>query len=174
MKKSRSFFALIIFISIICIFSSSVSWAEILKRDDFQDQKSWWTWGATCTSLPTVHDGMAHLIQESASRFQNCGTYLWDGENIYQYYTATIRVKTLTPMRPGSLGWGFWDYNPPFGPGEIADADVSWFMKQYDPYDSSKTWWIAGTRNGNSQEFSYDNLVSIVDTEARKFRCILR
>ena len=162
MKKIRYVFILFLFIG---ISSYSFSWAGILKRDDFQDQKSWWDWGSTCTSFPSVFDGVAYLILESADSNRDCGTYLWDGENIYEYYTANIRVKTLTPMRPGTRGWGFWDYHPPMGPNETIDADVSWFMQQYDPFNSSQTWWLAFTRNGETWDRNASSLDSIVDSE---------
>ncbi len=162
MKNRRNFCVIIIFIT---IFSSSLGWSELIKRDDFQDQKTWWDWGARCTSFPSVLEGVAYLIQESASSSRQCGTYFWDGENIYEYYIATIRVRALTPMRPGSRGWGFWDYEPPFTPTTDDEADVCWFMTQYDPFDASQTWWRAGTRNGETWESNYADLDSIVDED---------
>ena len=139
--------------------------AKILKRDDFQDKKTWWDWGARCTSSPSVHDGLAFLVQNQGYSNQDCGTYLWDEENIYQYYTANIRVKTLTPMRPGTRGWGFWDYDPLMGPYEQVDTDFSWFMQQYDPFDSYQSWWLGGTKNGETLEFSFTSLDPFVDIE---------
>ena len=82
MKKLRNIFVLIMLMS---IFLSSVGWAELLKRDDFQDQKSWWDWGASCTSFPSVFDGVAYLIQEAAFSYRQCGSYLWSGDNINLY-----------------------------------------------------------------------------------------
>ena len=99
MKKLRGIFIIIMLTS---IFLSSVCWAEILKRDDFQDQKYWWDWGASCTSFPWVSNGLAHLILEHAYSYRDCGTYLWDGENIYGYYTAIIRCDPA--VRAGGSG----------------------------------------------------------------------
>jgi len=157
--KSR----IILFAVLVIILNVTNVLSEVIKRDDFQDQKLWWNMGSSHTLPPSIFNGVVYLELNSAYDSIHCETYLWDGENNYQNYTATMRIKTLTPMRPGTRGWGFWDFDGDMGLNETIDARISWFMQQYDPYNSSQTWWLAGTRNGRNEGFNYSDLNSIID-----------
>lgn len=133
-------FSILFLISIIV--SSSFAQADLIRRDDFRDRKSWWYYGSRCTDFPRFENGVLHLYQELAYNYRECGTDLGASgahHNIFDYYTAIMRVKTLTQMRPGSIGWGFWDFEPPW-PGDVSYSDICWFMKQYDPFNPLQTW----------------------------------
>jgi len=162
MKTLRSFLILLV-ISI--MLSSSFASASLIRRDDFRDRKSWWFWYSLCTDSPWIHNGVLHLYLGSASGYRECGSGIGahgSQDNIFENYTAIMRVKALTPMRAGTRGWGFWDFQNPW-PGDLSYSDFSWFMRQYDPFDSSQTWWLAIIRNEETNSYSYADLNSLVD-----------
>ena len=139
--------------------------AELIRRDDFQDRKSWWFWYSLCTDSPYVHDGVLQLYLPSAYSDRECGSGIGASgsqDNIFGNYTAKMRIRALTPMRPGTRGWGFWDYQPPW-PGNLSYSDINWFMRQYDPSDVSQTWWLSIARNGSSGTINYVNLQPLVE-----------
>ena len=138
--------------------------AELLKRDDFLDQKSWWDWARDGNGLAaSVGSGVVALTVSSATSSSASGVAVWDGINIYNNCTVTLRAKTLTTMRPGTLGWGLWNYVPPWESYTLSRSDIAWFMKQYDPFNAARTWWGAWTR---SSATGLNNFVSLsaVDT----------
>jgi hypothetical protein len=159
MKQARKLFALAL---VLGIFSSSLGWAELLKRDDFRDQKRWWSWDNQGSGTePNIYNGVLYLLIQRASAFGPSGSALWDGKNVWNNCTINIRVKTVTPMRPGTLGWGLWDYVPPWETFDRGESDIAWFMKQYDPYSAIRTWQGAWTRNGDTGNVNFKNLSQV-------------
>ena len=159
MRRVHSIISLSIIFVLVCL---SVSWAELLKRDDFQDRKSWWSWESIGGGVsPSVHDGIVILVVNYGTSSGPSDSAIWDGANIYDNCTVNIRAKAISPMRPGTIGWGFWNYVPPWYSFDIADSNIAWFMKQYNPYDASMTWWGTWTRNavsGNSNFLALPNI----------------
>ena len=111
MGLRRCWFILLCCVSVGLVSCSPV-WSELIRRDDYQNFHTWWEWGGQDTPRPWIADGLVHLLLDGAMNHNNCGASMWDGDNIYGYVTATIRIRTLTPMRPGTMGWGFWEYKP--------------------------------------------------------------
>ncbi len=121
---------------------------NILLRDDFRSARSHWKWEAVGNALaPRVSDGMLEFRLIDPLEGAECNTAIWDGENIYRYVTVKVRVKALTPMQPGSRGWGLWQT----GGFPLDSLQVAWFMQQRDPSDNPfYTWWTAVCTNGSS------------------------
>jgi hypothetical protein len=158
MRRLRVIFVFGLFV-IICL--SFFAQAELLKRDDFLDHKSWWDWTRDGGGLDaSVGSGVVTLRVNYATTSTGSGVAIWDGLNSYDNCTVILRARTLTPMRPGTLGWGLWNYVPPWDSYAISRSDIAWFMKQYDPFDLARTWQGAWTRN------SATGLTNFVDLSA--------
>jgi hypothetical protein len=144
------------------LISSSNGWAQLLKRDDFRDHKAWWDWPHSGGGVaPIVSNGVVTLQVNSATSTGDSGAAIWDGVNIYGDCTLVLRAKTITPMRPGTVGWGLWNYVPPWSSFDRADSDIAWFMKQYNPFDPSGTWWGLWTRNSSTGGTNFQDLASV-------------
>ncbi|HBA53579.1 MAG TPA: hypothetical protein DCZ04_03740 [Syntrophorhabdus aromaticivorans] len=110
--------------------------------------------------------GVVTLRIDSATSSTPSGSAVWDGSNIRGDCTVVLRAKTITPMRPGTLGWGLWDYVPPWkGSATLLASDFAWFMKQYDPYDAAQTWWGDWTRNAADGIRNFGDLAPIDTSE---------
>ena len=158
---------LIALIAVVITMLPVCSGAELLRRDDFQDRKSWWRWEREGGGVrPYVGSGVVTLRIDSATSSTPSGSAVWDGSNIRGDCTVVLRAKTITPMRPGTLGWGLWDYVPPWkGSATLLASDFAWFMKQYDPYDAAQTWWGDWTRNAADGIRNFGDLAPIDTSE---------
>jgi len=160
MERAAKLVLIVLLVSI--LFSSSNGWAQLLKRDDFRDHKSWWSWESVGGGLyPSVQNGTVLLRINYGTSSGPSDSAIWDGENIYSNCTITLRAKTITPMQPGTVGWGLWNYVPPWYSFDIAWSNIAWFMKQYDPFDSTRTWWGDWTRNASTGLTNYGDLSGV-------------
>lgn len=156
-----------VFIYVLMQFSVLHSQAYIipdLERDDFTSKKDWWIFQVHGSqSEPTTHNGYLLIqlldplngnpggpLDPEWSEGENTGIMTADQRPIYSRrdtMEATIRVKTLNNLPPGSRGWGFWKSEP------LAVINQAvWFMEQKADSDSvwfnEETWWRARTTNG--------------------------
>jgi len=159
-------------IIIVClILMASFANAELLIRDDFQDRKSWWRWERIGGGVnPSVHDGVIDLRVNYGRSSGPSDSAIWNGSNIYGNCTIRIRAKTVTSMQPGTLGWGLWNYNGNWISFDMDTSNIAWFMKQYDPFNPSRTWWAEGTRDGSTGNMNFGSLDNIDTSEWHNYK----
>ncbi len=149
-----------------------------LERDDFKNQKSWWSINYAPSSgynhsmtfnngylkanlVDPLDGGTGGSLQADMQGMENVGISTANLRPIYDrrmQLDLTIRVKTLNNLPVGSRGWGFWKSEQV----PITINQATWFMEQKADPDSSwapqETWWQARTLDGvdNTYDFSTD------------------
>jgi hypothetical protein len=133
---------------------SSIEAQLPFKRDDFRGtfRKDWWVYDleGSADSAKVIDGTLRMRLPYTDGTEPWCNTSLWDGYNMYLDVTFTIRTRALTPVRPGSRGWGLWYTNALAQPSEQA-----WFMQVGDcdncgydpPYDPANVWWRISAAN---------------------------
>lgn len=161
MLTRESVQACILFIMLVLITSPLAAQTYIipqLQRDDFINQKSWWSIneygtnhtavfpngyvkmdlinprnGPASSSLLSFGYGMENIGMSTANRVKIYGKQ--------HRVEALIRVKTLNDLPAGSRGWGFWrTENVP-----VVINQAVWFMEQWVdtnyPWYATERWW---------------------------------
>ncbi len=159
-----------------------------LQRDDFKDLKSWWTvniWGVNHTWA--VPNGYFIANLNNALNGGTGGPLLSDGEGMENIGFSTaysmmvygkddtidvrIRVKDLTPLLPGSRGYGLWHSEAV----PITINQATWFMEQvadtamYD-WAPQETWWYGRISRGVSESNEVKAVPPVSDQEWHYYR----
>ncbi len=157
-----------------------------LERDDFQTFKTWWTiavsgtthtWGVFngyfMATLNNPNNGQpGGELHEDQLGLENIGfntAYTWHIYSKSDTIQATIRVKTLNALPPGSRGWGFWRSEEL--PIQINEATWA-FDQKGDPlyaWANIETWWKARITNDLQNHKSVDLTVSNQDWHVYRF-----
>jgi len=136
--------------------------SALAQRDDFLDRKDYWIFhGAGAADPPELFHGYAKLsmINPSSSVASNCGIGQLYGQ--FLNFTFKARIKTLTPLMPGTRGWGLWlqrDWTDGINWG-------AWFFEQNDPFTPINNVWVACTVNGPISTVRFFSLEGIVDNQ---------
>ncbi len=139
-----------------------------LQRDDFKNLKTWWTvniWGINHTwAIPNgyfianlnnpLDGGQGGSLQSDGEGMENIGfstayTMMVYGKD--DTIDARIRIKYLTPLLPGSRGYGLWHSEAV----PITINQATWFMEQkadtsYD-WAPEENWWYGRISRGVSE-----------------------
>jgi len=152
---------LIMFLLIYSSLSAQAYIVPDLKRDDFKTLKTWWIYQNHGGQIdPVSKNGYLYAILTDPvgngpllpgtnnQGMNNVGIMTADQRPIYgkdDYMIATIRIKTLNVLHPGTRGWGFWKSEGV----PVSTNQAVWFMEQTAQPDSSwsadETWWRART-----------------------------
>ncbi len=147
---SRSVFVLGLLASFFLI-NSLCSQAQILptKFDDFDSIHSWWQYhkdgtAALDDSAIVNGDGYLFIRLRNPNKRQECNVGISEFENIYdrsiKKLVVEARIKVVTPMKPGSRGWGFWKST-----NERNKHSIAWFMEQLCLNRPNLSWKLVGT-----------------------------
>ncbi len=127
-----------------------------LKRDDFNQIHDWWEYhrdGIPKSDSEALHNGKGflrlNLRNPVFGKEFNIG--ISEFQNIYSkkqtYLCVEARIKLLTPLMPGSRGWGFWKSNK----GQTHQS-LAWFMQQKDVQSKKRSWSLVGTVVGKRRK----------------------
>ena len=158
--KKRIIMSLLV-VLILIAFYCNLAYAD--KRDDFLDRKDLWFFhSAGVADEAEIMNGYAKILlsNPSSSEGSNCGI----GENPGHYlnFTFRARIKALTPLMPGTHGWGLWLQR------DWTDGInwAAWFMEQNDPTgEPINSFWAAATINGPVSTMQMFNLEGIVNNQ---------
>ena len=125
------------------------------KRDDFNRRHDWWQYhrdGSAAGDAQAIVNGKGYLrirLKNPVSD-KECNVGISDFQNIYgkrfSYLSMEARVRLLTPMQPGSRGWGFWKSRK-----KAKSHTLAWFMQQKDPQEPKLSWSMVGTIAGKQR-----------------------
>lgn len=136
--------------------------AQIARFDDFSGAESWWQFHRDGTAADDseslkIENGYLVLKLANPSSHCECNVGISDPQNIYgkniDYLSFEARIKILTPMKPGSRGWGFWKA----AKGGRASS-LAWFMQQFDAQYSAFSWSRMGVISRRKAAFRDLNL----------------
>ena len=127
-----------------------------LKRDDFNQIHDWWEYhrdGIPKSDSEALQNGKGflrlNLRNPVFGKEFNIG--ISEFQNIYSkkqtYLCVEARIKLLTPLMPGSRGWGFWKSSK----GKI-HRSIAWFMQQKDAQNKKRSWSLVGTVDGERRK----------------------
>lgn len=145
-----------------------------IKIDDFQYPHSWWDY----RSIGTVKldkdafrngEGFLYFQLKDPDAGRMCDVGISERQGIYKkrlnWLEAEIRLKVLTPMKPGSRGWGFWRMRVAGRPSSLA-----WFMEQMGPFREPKlTWQKAGVISDKGRA---ETTIPLADNEWHTYRIV--
>ncbi len=161
----KKIFFFVIFISLL---NAQTYIIPKLQRDDFKNLKSWWSvniWGFNHTwAVPNgyfianlnnpLDGGEGGSFQPDEEGMENIGfssAYIMQVYDKRDTIDMRIRIKYLTPLLPGSRGFGLWHSESV----PITINQASWFMEQKaDPayeWASSENWWYGRVSRGISE-----------------------
>ncbi len=135
---------------LVLLFPSTVVFAQQpwIKFDDFNKRHGWWTFhrDGTVAADPSALElgkGYLKLQLSNPDSVQECNVAISEVDNVYDKSIKLLgvetRIKLLTPMQPGSRGWGLWKSNVP---GAL--QSLAWFMEQWTPKRPELSWQLAG------------------------------
>ncbi len=119
-----------------------------VKLDDFNKIHAWWDYhkdGSAALDDRAMVNGRGYLLLRlsNPNAEQECNVAISEFQNIYgkavKRLMVETRVKLLTPMKPGSRGWGFWK-----SAKGAALQSLCWFMEQMDAGDARLSWKMMG------------------------------
>lgn len=157
-----SFGSVLIFIALFCFFlaSASLLYAQKLipdlKRDDFNQIHNWWDYhrdGIPKRDVKALQNGQGflRLNLNNPVRSKEFNIGISEFQNIYSkkqsYLCVEARIKLLTPLMPGSRGWGFWKSSK----GKI-HRSIAWFMQQKNAQSKKRSWSLAGAIDGKRRK----------------------
>ncbi len=138
-------------------FSSSTKIKVLpFKRDDFNGVRSWWQYhrdGSAARDVRAIRTGHGYLQLRllNPTSAEECNVGISDFQNIYgkrfKYLSMEARVRLLTPMKPGSRGWGFWRSRK-----KAKSHTLAWFMQQKDAERPQLSWSMVGTIVGKQRQ----------------------
>ena len=158
---------ILILIGLISVLNAQTYIIPDLQRDDFQNLKSWWTvniWGANHTwevsngyflanLINPLDGGPGGSLQSDGTGMENIGFSTAYTMMIYSKddtIDMRIRVKFLTPLLPGSRGYGLWHSEAV----PITINQATWFMEQKADtsysWAASENWWYGRISRGVS------------------------
>ncbi|MCD6375015.1 MAG: T9SS type A sorting domain-containing protein [Caldisericaceae bacterium] len=158
----------LILISIISFLHGQTYIVPNLQRDDFKNLKSWWSiniWGINhswelsngyflANLSNALNGGAGGSLQFDGTGMENIGFSTAYTMMVYSKddtIDVRIRIKYLTPLLPGSRGYGLWHSEAV--PIKINQA--SWFMEQVTdtsyPWADSENWWYGRISRGVSE-----------------------
>jgi len=166
------------FISLLCFLLPVSLYAQKIvlpvKIDDFQYSHSWWDYrkiGSVKLDQKAFRNGEGFLYFQlkdpDAERM--CDVGISERQGIYKkrldWLEAEIRLKVLTPMKPGSRGWGFWRMRAAGRPSSLA-----WFMEQMGPLREPRlSWQKAGVISDKGRA---ETTVPLADNEWHTYRIV--
>ncbi|RMH63271.1 MAG: hypothetical protein D6677_07580 [Calditrichaeota bacterium] len=138
----------IVFILIVwCLGAASFLTAQnipAVKFDDFDKSRAWWVFHrdgtvARDTAAFQIGKGYMKIRLRNPKKDRECNVGISEAQPLYSkrypWLAMETRLRLLTPMQPGSRGWGFWKT------AKDGRADfLAWFMEQLLPAKSAFTW----------------------------------
>jgi len=118
--------------------------AQVARFDDFNRAQPWWQFHregivSADSEAIQIKNGYLLLKLTNPSSSRECNIGISDAQNIYSKSIAFLafeaRIKILSPMKPGSRGWGFWKA----AKGGRASS-LAWFMQQFDAQNPAFSW----------------------------------
>ncbi len=167
MSRPALLFIILLFLIAFALTSLSLPHRQTIppvKRDDFNTIHSWWhyhTDGSASLDSSAIVNGKGYLRirLKNPTQSEECNVGISDFQNIYgkkiKYLSLETRIKLLTPMKPGSRGWGFWKSRK-----KAKSYTLAWFMQQMDERNARLSWSMAGTIVGsrrNTKKWPVDN-----------------
>ena len=115
-----------------------------IKSDDFTAYRSWWVFhedGTVANDPRAIENGNGYLKirLKNPQGDRECNVGISEARPLYSkhysYLEMETRIRLLTPMKPGSRGWGFWKTAK-----DGRARYLSWFMEQQMPDNPEFSW----------------------------------